>query len=509
MKIKTTLLLLLFSFQLFSQANIKKEDKQKETNNETSIVKQPFKGDWSIGLNVGVPFIVGDMETRFGYGASLTVQRSLSHLFALRFQGTALDVFGLDHSKYRGKYSNFKTRITDYTLQGVINLNNLSFYYKEPKVLFKIFAGGGFATKHSWINKYDKDGNEYNYDQFSGSSKETIKAVNDMTDNVYETIVKRDGNRAFIKNTTIMPSIVLGAGISFKLSKSLDLNLESRASFHHSDKLDAQKRGQATDWLAFSSIGLSYKFKSKNKAAAWTNPIYTNIENNDSKKEVLDLLTDVDNDGVIDKFDIDISTPPNVKVNTKGVAKDTDSDGVPDYRDEELFSPLHAEVNNKGVAIDTDKDGIADILDLEINSPSGSQVDSKGRAINLNTSSSSVVNNFSEMVSPVKYVFFDLNSIVVKEEFYPNLFELANRVKNNPSAQIQLTGYTDKTASRNYNVQLSKRRADAVEKILVDYLKVPKSKIVKDYYGEDNPLIDSGSDTNGNYINRRVEVKLI
>jgi hypothetical protein len=47
-------------------------------------------------------------------------------------------------------------------------------------------------------------------------------------------------------------------------------------------------------------------------------------------------------------------TPPNVKVDVKGVPLDGDGDGVPDYRDQELTTVKGALVTSDGVTL-TDK----------------------------------------------------------------------------------------------------------------------------------------------------------
>jgi OOP family OmpA-OmpF porin len=115
------------------------------TNKNDDEKLNPKKGNWSVGLKFGIPTIIGDVNTKAGYGMSLKVQKAFGHLFSLRFEALALETYGLNTDLTNGTYANYKTRFSDYTLQGVFSLNNLNFYKKEPKVLYNVIIGGGIA----------------------------------------------------------------------------------------------------------------------------------------------------------------------------------------------------------------------------------------------------------------------------------------------------------------------------------------------------------------------------
>lgn len=72
---------------------------------------------------------------------------------------------------------------------------------------------------------------------------------------------------------------------------------------------------------------------------------------------------------------------------------------------------------------------------------------------------------------------------------------------------IQVEGFTDQTGSNSYNLELSRRRADAVVRHLVTSGKVPLYRIHVVGLGSTNPVADN-STRKGRGENRRVEVRL-
>ncbi len=477
----------------------------------------PKKGSWSVGLKVGIPIVIGDVNSKAGYGFSLNVQKALGHVFALRFEALALETKGLNNKRINNTFHNYKTRFTDYTLQGVFTLNNLNFYKKEPKVLYNIVVGGGLATRYTWTDVVDANGNAYNYDNISGEKASDItKAINDLRDKNYETSIVKDGNKMSIKNTNILPTIMLGLGVDIKLTEKIDLNLATRFSHHFDDNLDGLQNGNTADWMSFTSLGVTYKFGSKNNSMLWTNPVYSKVEEiNELKKKVKngDLLKDEDKDGIADIFDQDLNTPPKVAVDSRGIPSDLDKDGVPDYEDAEPFTPLGANVDKRGIAIDSDNDGISDALDLEPNTLSGSQVDSRGKTIIPSRNEANDL-SIAETNSDFELIFFDENSSNIKREFYSNLYNITKYIKGNPTAKIEIIGYTDVTGGENFNLNLSEKRANAVYSMLIEMFKIPANNLSTRFEGENNPIIEGLPKTKNKkfeaayYINRRVEFKI-
>jgi outer membrane protein OmpA-like peptidoglycan-associated protein len=73
--------------------------------------------------------------------------------------------------------------------------------------------------------------------------------------------------------------------------------------------------------------------------------------------------------------------------------------------------------------------------------------------------------------------------------------------------QIQIIGHTDNDGKDNYNLILSKKRAEVVKRKLMD-LGVSEKTIKVDYYGENKP-VRSNSNNENKQFNRRVEIILI
>ena len=73
-----------------------------------------------------------------------------------------------------------------------------------------------------------------------------------------------------------------------------------------------------------------------------------------------------------------------------------------------------------------------------------------------------------------------------------------------PSANLVLEGHTDSTGAASYNKSLSKKRADAVKKVLVEEFNISTDRITTEGYGEEKPIADNGT-SEGRAENRRVE----
>ena len=61
-------------------------------------------------------------------------------------------------------------------------------------------------------------------------------------------------------------------------------------------------------------------------------------------------------------------------------------------------------------------------------------------------------------------VYFDFDSYVVKDEYRSLVVAHAQYLRDNPNARVLLQGNTDERGSREYNLALGQRRADAVKK---------------------------------------------
>lgn len=104
-----------------------------------------------------------------------------------------------------------------------------------------------------------------------------------------------------------------------------------------------------------------------------------------------------------------------------------------------------------------------------------------------------------------RVVYFDFDSFVVKDEFRPALEANAKYLANNKKAQIIIDGHTDERGSREYNLALGQKRAEAVQKALVA-LGAADSQLESVSYGKERPAVE-GHNEAAWAKNRRAELK--
>lgn len=63
-------------------------------------------------------------------------------------------------------------------------------------------------------------------------------------------------------------------------------------------------------------------------------------------------------------------------------------------------------------------------------------------------------------------IYFDYDQYVVKDEFRPTIEAHAKFLVNNPQFKVLIQGNADERGSREYNLALGQKRADAVKKAL-------------------------------------------
>lgn len=84
-------------------------------------------------------------------------------------------------------------------------------------------------------------------------------------------------------------------------------------------------------------------------------------------------------------------------------------------------------------------------------------------------------------------VYFDFDSYVVKDEFKPLIEAHAKFLVNNPKARMLIQGNADDRGSREYNLALGQRRAEAVKKALL-LLGVREDQLESVSLGEEKPV---------------------
>lgn len=101
-------------------------------------------------------------------------------------------------------------------------------------------------------------------------------------------------------------------------------------------------------------------------------------------------------------------------------------------------------------------------------------------------------------------VYFDLDSFVVKDEYRSLVEAHANFMKRHPERRVTIEGNTDERGSREYNLALGQKRAEAVRRSL-STLGVPDRQVEAVSYGEERPKA-TGHDETSWAENRRADI---
>lgn len=83
-------------------------------------------------------------------------------------------------------------------------------------------------------------------------------------------------------------------------------------------------------------------------------------------------------------------------------------------------------------------------------------------------------------------VFFDFDSSVIRSDQRPTLERQARWLQQYPQVQVQVEGHADERGTREYNLALGQRRANAARDVLVAN-GVAGSRISTISYGKDRP----------------------
>lgn len=101
-------------------------------------------------------------------------------------------------------------------------------------------------------------------------------------------------------------------------------------------------------------------------------------------------------------------------------------------------------------------------------------------------------------------IYFDFDTARIRAEYSEVLAAHARRLSAKSDLSVRLEGHADERGSREYNIGLGERRAQAVRQVLM-LQGVPAAQITTVSYGEERPAV-SGSTEEAWERNRRVEI---
>ena len=101
-------------------------------------------------------------------------------------------------------------------------------------------------------------------------------------------------------------------------------------------------------------------------------------------------------------------------------------------------------------------------------------------------------------------VYFDFDSFNVKDEYKPTIEAHGRYLQQNRSARMTVQGNTDERGSREYNIALGQKRADAVKRMLT-LLGAQESQVESVSFGKEKPRAQ-GHDDSSYAENRRDDI---
>lgn len=134
----------------------------------------------------------------------------------------------------------------------------------------------------------------------------------------------------------------------------------------------------------------------------------------------------------------------------------------------------------------------------------------EGNAITTDTTAPATNTSASQSDSDllkIRVYYFGTNLSDITAIAYGGLNAHAGYLKANPNTKLQISGHTDERGTREYNLALGERRANAVARYLVS-VGVNANQLSVVSYGKEKPVAE-GSDEEAWSQNRRVELDYV
>ncbi|MGN7724089.1 OmpA family protein [Chitinophaga sp. 22620] len=402
----------------------------------------------SIGVNGGVliPAVATGgsndftkWQLNYGYGAYVKWQ--LLHFLALRGDFVGGKLKG-DNSEELGDGSNPNRAVQSFetslnwsgSLNAVFNLATINWLHRQNAAQLYVSVGGGLA-----------------------GYKPTITTAGGVT---------RDYKPSGSINEFFVP---VGAGLKFKLSDVINLDLGYTMHYLDGDNLDGFNYGTSKDKYAYGYAGLEFALGDRTKPQlAWHNAPAVMYDDLVAQKDQL-------------KMELDAEKENNAKLAASVAKLQADSDG----------------------------DGVSDLFDKCPNTPASDKVDGAGCPLPKPDTTKPapvkviITEDDRRLVrDAIANLEFQTGKSDIKPKSFPSLDRVADlMIRKNLS--LKLAGHTDNVGTEANNMRLSKDRAESVKAYLASK-GVNPSRIEATGYGETQPIATNKTAA-GRQKNRRVE----
>ena len=203
---------------------------------------------------------------------------------------------------------------------------------------------------------------------------------------------------------------------------------------------------------------------------------------------------DTDGDGIIDQKD---ECPQVGGLAEFNGCPDKDGDGIPDHLDNCPDIAGLAEFNG---CPDNDGDGVPDHLDKCPNE--AGPASKKGCPLPV-----IVPVEVKELIGfNTEDIEFEISSSTILKESFDELDNIVKIMNDYPDTRFTIYGYTDITGPKDFNLKLSKERANSVKKYFTNK-GIDPSRLEANGFGIQNPIAPNNT-REGQAKNRRVEINV-
>lgn len=304
----------------------------------------------------------------------------------------------------------------------------------------------------------------------------------------------------------IDPSLHFGGGVKIYINRYVMLRLDLRDVVTHKQGVDNAFISHNLEALLGLSITLGREKDRDTRSDRDGDGFYDDEDSCPDEAGVAPdgcPIRDTDGDGFTDDVDqcVDQAETVNDYKDDDGCPEsDRDGDG---FWDDQDTCPDEAGVDPDGCPIpDTDGDGILDPADQCVQEP---ETDNGYR--DADGCPDEVPTEVARFTGRIEGITFDTDKDTIRKSSTKTLDGAIKVLKDFPDVRIEVSGHTDDQGDRDHNLDLSRRRAEAVKKYLVD-AGIDASRIETVGHGPDKP-IEPNDTKAGRAKNRRIEFKIL
>lgn len=436
------------------------------------VYSQTDYNKFSMGVNVGTqrgPSHIDNANKPFNLFLAANGRYMLNNVFG----------FSLDLGYQRWGFNaleDYHTNTIRYSLNAVVNAGNL-FRWNDWTKRFGLLLEAGLGGGHLW------------------ASERLLEDVEPLTD------------RMLVLNYGFRPQFKLNERFSLNGHVGFYYNVRQNVTFDWTSQIESPGANVQASYFV-GSVGISYNFGKKDRHADWVP-----LEGADDSKllaleerlsEMENNMKDDDNDGVPNFRDEELDTPEGAVVDSKGVQiVDTDGDGIPDEYDR--CPNEKGEWGHSGCP-DSDGDGIPDYLDKCPNEAGLWSLQGCPASANDGVIKEVVIDPVTGQKKS-NNVNFVIGQAELQSGSFKSLDGVVDILKNNPDYKVKINGHACSIGDESFNMDLSKRRAESVQKYL-EKKGIKRDRMIITAFGETKPVADNNTE-DGRIKNRRVELVIV